>query len=276
MSASLRLHAARVLVAFSFLVMVPGTGATQTVADVQAELLVLNGQVQQLRDQLVQQGASGGLPVEAATAVERVNQMEDVLRRLTGRVEVLTNDLDRIVADASNRIGDIEFRLTELEGGDTSIIVTPGQLGGGVTLPRPRPRTSTGPVVQLAATEKSDFDAAKAAAAEGNYGQAVVMFDAFLVSYPGGPLSSEAQYYRSEALAADGDWSAAARSYLDAFSGNPQGELAPKALFGLAQSLASLGQVSEACLTYSEVMFRYPESNLAADVVTQRASLSCP
>ena len=34
---------------------------------------------------------------------------------------MLTNDVRRIVDDATNRVGDIEFRLTELEGGDTSV-----------------------------------------------------------------------------------------------------------------------------------------------------------
>jgi tol-pal system protein YbgF len=254
----------------------------QTVADIRAELGVLNGQVQQLRDQLVQSGAAGGLSTAPASALTRLDALEAELRRLTDRVEVLSNDLARILADASNQIGDIEFRLTELEGGDTSTLGTPELLGGGFTRPMPRPVgdavAGTGapaPSVELTVTEKSDFDAAIAAAESGDNARAVTMFDAFLATYPGSPFASEAQYRRGEALAAQGEWRPAARSFLDAFSGAPTDPIAPQALYRLAISLSELGQIEEACLTLTEVDMRYPGSSLAGDVAATRASLRC-
>ncbi|HMQ95379.1 MAG TPA: tol-pal system protein YbgF [Amaricoccus sp.] len=256
----------------------------QTVADVRAELGVLNGQVQQLRDQLVQSGAAGGLSTAPASALTRLDALEAELRRLTGRVEVLSNDLARILQDASNQIGDIEFRLTELEGGDTAVLGTPELLGGGFTRPMPRPSaggapgaaSGTAPLsVELTVTEESDFDAAVAAAESGDNAKAVTLFDGFLATYPGSPFASEAQYRRGEALAAQGDWRSAARSFLDAFSGAPTDPIAPQALYRLAISLSELGQIEEACLTLNEVDMRYPGSSLAGDVAAKRASLRC-
>jgi tol-pal system protein YbgF len=252
--------------------------AAQNLADVKAELTVLNGQIQQLRDELVRRGAAGGLPQDPATALTRLDQLEAELRRLTDRVDVLTNDVRRIVDDATNRVGDIEFRLTELEGGDTSARPEPEPLGGGVTGPRPRP---VAPAVvpqatgELAATEQSDFDAAVAAADSGDSAKAAELFGQFLANYPGGPLSTEAQYRRGEALASQGDWRGAARSFLDAFSGAPQGPHAPQALYQLAVSLGNLGQIEEACLTLTEVDNRYPGSAVAGDVAAQRQALRC-
>ena len=130
--------------------------------------------------------------------------------------------------------------------------------------------------VPLAATEKSDFDAAVAAADAGDNAKAAELFGTFLQTYPGGPLSTDAQYRRGEALAATGDWRAAARSYLDAFSGAPQGPQAPQALYRLAVSLGKLGQVDEACRTLNEVDNRYPGSAVAGDVASERQALSCP
>ncbi len=256
----------------------------QTVADIRAELGVLNGQVQQLRDQLVQSGAAGGLSTAPASALTRLDDLEAELRRLTDRVEVLSNDLARILQDASNQIGDIEFRLTELEGGDPVAPGTPELLGGGFTRPMPRPSiagaagagaNTAAPQVELTVTEKSDFDAAVAAAESGDNATAVTMFDAFLVTYPGSPFASEAQYRRGEALAAQGEWRSAARSFLDAFSGAPTDPIAPQALYRLAISLSELGQIEEACLTLTEVDMRYPGSSLAGDVAAKRASLRC-
>lgn len=249
----------------------------QTVADIRAELNVLNGQVQELRDQLVQRGGAGGLPREPASALTRLDQLEAELERLTGRVEVLTNDLSRILEDASNRVADIEFRLTELEGGDPSLLGEPEPLGGGFTRPQPRPRADAPAdgAAQFTVTEQSDFDAAVAAAEAGDNARAAELFDQFLATYPGGPLASEAQYRRGEALAAQGAWREAARSFLDAFSGAPQDPVAPRALYQLAVSLGELGRTDEACLTLTEVDIRYPASEVAGDVAAQRQVLGC-
>lgn len=250
----------------------------QNLADVKAELGLLDAQIEQLRNELVRSGPARGLPSDPATALTRLDQLQAELRRLTDRVDVLTNDVRRIVDDATNRVGDIEFRLTELEGGDVSTVAKPAPLGGGVTGPRPRPAPASGaatPATPLVATEKSDFDAAVAAADTGDNAKAAALFGTFLANYPGGPLQTEAQFRRGEALSATGDWRGAARSYLDTFSGAPQGPLAPRALYRLAIALGELGQVEEACLTLTEVETRYPGSEVAGDVASRRALLGC-
>lgn len=258
----------------------PAVSGAETVADLRAQLSALNGQVQQLRDELVQRGAAGGLPTEPASALVRLDQLESELRRITDRVDVLTNDLDRIVREASNRVGDIEFRLTELEGGDPAV-VQPGSaplLGGGLTRPMPRPRADAdaGSGAQLAVSERADFEAAVAAAEAGDNAEAARRFAAFLDTYPGGPLADDARMRRADALAAAGEYQPAARAYLDAFSGNPESPRAPEALKGLGTSLADLGQTAEACLTFTEVELRYPGTAAAAEAISQRASLACP
>lgn len=253
--------------------------AQTTIADVKAELGVLDGQIEQLRNELVRTGAARGLPGSPATALTRLDQLQAELKRLTDRVDVLTNDVRRVVDDASNRVGDIEFRVTELEGGDVSVKPPVATLGGGITGPKPRPAApqaapATG-ADELAVTEQSDFDAAVAAAKAGDNAKAAQLFATFLETYPGGPLSSEAQFRRGEALAATNDWRGAARSFLDAFSGAPQGPQAPQALYRLAVSLSRLGDTQNACLTLAEVDLRYPGSAVSADVAAERQTLRC-
>jgi tol-pal system protein YbgF len=255
-----------------------GAAQAQTVGDVRADLEVLNRQIQELRSALVQTGPGRGLPRDPATALTRLDQLEAELRRLTNRVDVLSNDLNRIVAEASNKAGEIEFRLTELEGGDTSLLGKPEPIGGGLTPPEPASPPAAAPPSgggQLAASEKADFDAAVAAAQAGDDARAAALFESFLQAYPGGPLSAEAQFRRGDALAATRDWRGAARSYLDAFSGAPEGPFAAPALFKLAGCLAELGQTEEACLTLSEVVSRYPGSESAADAPARRQALAC-
>ena len=256
----------------------PAAAADETVADVKAQLTVLNDQIGQLRDELVRRGAANGLPAAPASALTRLDQLEAELKRLTDRVDVLTNDIQRIVGDASNRVGDIEFRLTELEGGAPAPAPVPmPQLGGGLTGPKARPAAPEAPADAgtMAVAEQSDFDAAVVAAEGGDNAKAAALFGKFLETYPGGPLTTEAQYRRGEALAATGDWKGAARSYLDAFSGAPQGEPASQALLKLGVSLGKLGQASEACLTLGEVSNRYPGSEAAGQVAAEKQALGC-
>lgn len=279
----------------------------ENVADIQSELTRLNGQIGQLREELVKSGARGGLPVAPATALTRLDQLQAELQRLNNRYDVLANDIRRIVEDATNRVGDIEFRLTEIEGGDTAALGKPAALGGGLTDADPPPRrggaapasvppaaalpaspaspvspaspsapASPAPAPQLAMTEKGDFDAAVAAAAAGDNAKAAALFETFLATYPGGPLSGEAQFRRGEALAAVSDWRGAARSYLDAFSGAPEGPFAATALYKLGASLGKLGQTEEACLTLAEVDNRYPGSKVTTDVAAAKQALNCP
>ncbi len=283
----------------------PAATSGANVADIREELTLLNQQIQEIRNALVARGPAQGLPQGAASALQRLDQLERRLVQLTGRVDVLANDLDRVVRDASNRVDDIEFRLAELEGGDVSLLGGGEPLGGGLSerqaaappvippvsgitgqqggigsgigrfpAPGPSPRPGTaGP--QLAVGEKADFDAAKTAYEEGRHDEAVRLIDAFLVAYPVGPFSAEAQSMKAEALAANGDHRGAARAYLDTFSGAPDAPTAPKALHGLAVSLGQLGQTEEACLTLAEIDARYPGSAVASDVTESRNSLGC-
>jgi tol-pal system protein YbgF len=262
--------------ASAFAAALAGAASAQNVADVRADLEVLNRQIQELRAALVQSGSGSGLPGAPATPLTRLDQLEAELRRLTNRVDVLGNDLDRIIGEASNVANDIEFRLTELEGGDTSLIGAPEPLGGGLTPPAPAPAApETAGGGEAIAAERADFEAAMDAAKAGDNARAAGLFEAFLSIYPGGPLSAEAQYRRGVALSEVGDHRGAARSYLDAFSGAPQGPFAADALLRLAGSLGELGQTPQACLTLGEVEARYPGSEAAAQAPARRTALGC-
>ncbi len=255
----------------------------QTLADIRADLTALYGQVQELRTLFSTSGADTGVE-NAGPALQRLDLIETELRRQTEELERLENKVNLVIDDGTKRVGDLEFRLTELEGGDTSALGDTPQLGSegaAAVVASPLEVSPLEPVAgetpQLAATEQLDYDAAFADFQAGNFGPAAEKFAAFVATYPGGPLSGDALFYRAEALAATGDWSHAARSYLDSFSGAPSGPHAPVALFKLGVSLAELGQLEESCLTLNEVQARYPaaEARLLEDVLAKKTALGC-
>ncbi len=82
---------------------------------------------------------------------------------LTGKAEAIENRLNRVVTDGTNRIGDIEFRLTELAGGDLGAVPPTPPLGGeAAPVAQPRPGACPfGGGPELAVNEQAEFDRAR-------------------------------------------------------------------------------------------------------------------
>jgi len=251
----------------------------QTLADIRQELSVLWVEMQRLKRELVTTGGPQ-VNIQGTSIPDRVNSMEAELTRLISRTEELQNRIDRIVTDGTNRIGDLEFRLVELEGGDVSQLGETTTLGGieverrpAPPSPAPAPGGTGGP--ELAMSEQADFEQAKTALDRGEYERAADQLSTFTQTYPGSPLSGEAHFWRGEALTAVGDASAAARAYLDSFSGDPQGVMAPDALLQLGLTLDKLGQRQESCVMLGEVTARFPSSAASVEAQTARGSMGC-
>ena len=251
------------------------------------ELTVLNVEVQKLRRELSTTGGAS-VAVTGGSVLERVNAMESELQRLTSKTEELENRINRVVTDGTNRIGDLEFRLVELEGGDVGSLGQTSTLGGGEmpatmapATPVPAPadplaNTSTPTnTAELAVGEKTDFERAKAALADGDFRSAADQFATFNQTYPGGPLGPEADLRRGDALDGLGDTREAARAYLASFSADPAGPVAAEALYQLGSSLGALGQTQEACVTLGEVASRFPTSPFVAQAQSERSVLAC-
>ncbi len=253
-----------------------------TLADIRADLAALRAEIGALQDELSEGegGGAGGTARPAGPAtLERVDAIERELQRLTGLTEELQFRIEEIVRDGTNRIGDLEFRLCELEPGcDISALGETPLLGGDAApgAPDPDPAPDPGPDgPQLAVDEQADFDAARAAFDAGDWARAAALFADHVETYPGGPLSSEADFLRGAALGELGQTAQAARAYLDAFSRTPDGPRAPEALLRLGEALGTLGQTQDACITLGEVGVRFPGSDAAGAAEDARARLEC-
>lgn len=247
-----------------------------TLADIRQQLASLYADVTALRSELT---ASGQLSsgVAGNTPLERLNAIEAELVRLTSKAEELEFRINRITVDGTNRIGDLEFRLCEIEPGcDISLLGDTPSLGGvdsAAEVPAAADPTPAGP--ELTASEQQDYARAQEALAGGDFRGAADLFASFVAAYPGGPMTGEALFHRGEALEGLGQVSDAARAYLDSFSGDPDGPLAPDALLKLGTALAALGQGPDACVTLGEVISRFPAAPAAAQAQSERSRLGC-
>ncbi|WP_306152732.1 tol-pal system protein YbgF [Roseovarius sp. MMSF_3281] len=267
------------------LVTLPSLGAaqdrTETLADIRQELSVLYVEIQKLKRELNTTGGAGQLS-SGGSLLDRVNAIEGELQRLTSKTEELEFRVGRVAEDGANRIGDLEFRLCELEEGcdigalgeSTTLGGVEGATGDGAVLPDAGSGGDAGGP-QMAVAEQSDFDAAKAAMEAGSYEAAAEKFAAFRQTYPGGPLTGQAGLLQGESLEGAGQLTQAARVYLDLFSADPNGDVAPQALFRLGRSLGRLGKTEEACVTLAEVETRFPQSDAVLEAQSSMRNLGC-
>ena len=260
---------------------------TDTLADIRQELSVLFVEIQKLKQELSTTSGPTA-PETSGSVLDRVAAIEAELQRLTAQTEDLEHRVNRVVSDGTNRIGDLEFRLVELEGGDVSTLGETTTLGGDgsggtlttqpiAPLPVPGAGVEAGSEAggELAVAEQADFDAAAKALASGNPKQSAELFSRFNQTYPGSPLAAKAQYGLGQSLEQLGDTREAARAYLAAFTTNATGPIAPDALWRLGTSLGRLGQVEQACITLGEVGVRFPMSESVSGAQQEMAALGC-
>ncbi|MFN2307128.1 MAG: tol-pal system protein YbgF [Paracoccaceae bacterium] len=256
----------------------PAAAQDTTLADIRQQLAALYSDIQGLKTELsttgaLTQGAQGNTPLD------RLNNIESELQRLTSKTEELEFRVNRITVDGTNRIGDLEFRICEMEEScDISLLGDTPSLGGvdsAAQVPTADPAPDSDDEPSLAVGEQNDFTRAQEALADGDFRRAADVLTAFSQSYPGSPLGPEASFMRGEALEALGDTSEAARAYLESFGADAQGPFAARALTRLGASLGAIGQTADACITLAEVEVRFPGNPAVADAQAAMSDLGC-
>jgi tol-pal system protein YbgF len=249
------------------------TGASSA-DDLQYRLSVIDAELADIRARLGNapsaRSSSGGTGTDAGVML-RLDRMEAEIRQLTGKIEQMAFEQRNVADDAARRFGDIEFRLTELEGGDISAlapVVPLGSTGGGFVV-------ATGPAVSV--SERGDLDRAIEDVNQGRFDQGEDRLHGFLTTYPGSPLKGEALHWLGESQFVRGAFQNAARSYLNGYNTDRSSAFAPKNLFRLGVTLGRLGQVNEACLTLREVRNQFPTG--PADILNaadaESSTLNC-
>ena len=254
-----------------------GVAQDETLVDIRQQLSVLYADIERLKAELstsgtLSQGMTGNTPLD------RLNSIERQLQRLTSKTEELEYRVNRITTDGTNRIGDLEFRLCELEQScditQLGEVPTLGGIDNEATIPEAQVSNET-MEPSLAVGERADFDRAQETLAAGNFRGALEQLTAFAIAYPGSSLLPRASLIRGQALEALGEMPNAARAYLESFSGDPTGQVAPEALYKLGFALGSLGQTQDACLTLSEVAIRFPNSPVVSEAQSSMRNFGC-
>ncbi|WBU56842.1 tetratricopeptide repeat protein [Paracoccus sediminicola] len=266
-----------------------------TLADMQEDLRAVAADLQSLRAELIASGAQGFSAAGGDSAIDRMNALEARIAILTEQTELLSNRIRKVVADGSNRVGDIEFRLCELdENCDLGALMTRelgrqatgeallGQVPPPADLPSdistatlPPPEEPSGNGTPPTEEEAREIAAARAAIDEGAWAAASEQLDHLVQAHAGGPLTAEALFLLGVARQEGGATEQAAEAWLRAFSAEPDGAFAPRSLIALSRAVAQIGDASDACPYLGELTRRFPDAPEATDAATLEADAGC-
>jgi TolA-binding protein len=275
------------------------------------EIAELRHQVQVLQDQVANSGGSslgaaarpapsGGGGDLTAQMLVRVQQLEDQVRQLRGRVDELQNDMQQQSADLGKRMDDLKFEVENPAaaaaarkaaeaagaqtgappGGAPAAGLPQGTLGtmptgtmpaGGMPPAPPMP-----PLAQAPRTPEVALQQGNAALARRDYPTAEAAAREVLANRAS-PRAYDAEFLLAQAQFGQRQYSQAALSYDDAYNRSRNGPRAEDALLGLANSLTGLGDKTSACQALAKLHAEFPNMrpDLREPVAAARQRAAC-
>jgi TolA-binding protein len=243
-----------------------------------------------------QQSAPNDLLAQLLT---RVDQLEEQVRQLRGRIDETQNQLQQQNADLGKRIDDLAFQVNSQGSppqgpppqGTQPQNTQPPQLRGGQPGPQvlapPPPYQDKGPApIQLgqpansrpvaprspetalqegnAALGRRDYAAAEAAARE-------------VLANRTSPRAYDARLLLAKALYGERQYAQAAIAFDDSYNSSHKGTHAQDALVGLAGSLSAINEKKAACdtLTRLHTEFPQPRPEIASDAMATAQKTGC-
>lgn len=236
-----------------------------------------------------------GQPISPGLATrldERVDQVEDMVRQLTGKLEEVQFKNGQLAKQLERMQADMELRFKDLQAAGGAAAPAAGQQQGQLSMPgagsgdkltltppkgAEAPGGAPGPQTLGSMSEKdmkkamgaqatakaqdpqSVYDGAYAAAQAGDYATAESGFQAFLSKNPGHPLAGNAQYWLGDIAYSKKDFGTAAATFLDGYKKFPKHTKAPDMIYKAGSSFGQLGKKKEACTAFAILFADQPQ-----------------
>ena len=216
---------------------------------------------------------------------QRVEQLENDLRKATDRAEVLGAQLSdaRRVADEANERGKkletenatLLHRIENLEDASGGAV---SASGGSASLPLPSQSAGLGanaspapapaaPAVDLAALpqdEEGFFNSAHAMLLGGDFPGSQQAFTSYLAKFPKGAKAADAQYYLGESLLYQDNFADATSAYAKLIKSYPNSPNAATGMVKLARAMRGMGKNADSCKTLDMMSKQFPKASAVA------------
>lgn len=218
--------------------------------------------------------------------VMQVSQMDENVRSLNGRLDMIEHNLKSLEDKLNNINKDIDLRLNMLEGkgmttASSDLSVAPANaepakkfeaqvatsapasiLGGEIAKDEALPEVNTKSPDQI---YQEGLDAIKS----GDYDLSTARFTTFLTKYPEHSLASNAQYWLGESYYGKKDYTKAAVAFATGYEKYKDGNKGADNILKLGMSMQRLGKKDEACSAFTNLAKEFPK---ASDVLKDKAA----
>jgi TolA-binding protein len=216
-----------------------------------------------------QAGVPPGASDTVADLVVRVAALEETVRDQQGKIDDLTNQLQRTHDDLTKQIGDLEFKLGQ-GGAQNGLSAEPGQPAPAQPQAPPPPAATPKRTAELvlkegnAALARRDFASAATAARE-------------VLGSAHGPRLTDAQFLLARAEGGLGQYKEAAADFYKAYQRAPKSPTGQVALLGVANSLIAMNDARDACQALAKLSAEYPgaSAGVKAGAASARKRASC-
>lgn len=237
--------------------------------------------------------SSEPLPASVAGRLEvRMTKIEAELRQLTGRVEEVDHKISTVTGRLDKLVADIDFRLSELEGGRVTSQPAGDGFSGSADQTSGLPETASGPQT-LGTLTQDQIDAGASVQPftqevklpdgtpeeqyafafdllkRKEYDNAASAFGSFVETNKDHKLAGNAQYWLGETYYVRQDYERAAIAFAQGFKNYNSSPKAPDNMLKLGMSLAQIGQTDQACTAFRKLADSYPD---ASATIRQRAA----
>lgn len=196
----------------------------------------------------------------AAAYEDRISQLEQQQRQMTGKLEQLSYDIqqmkerldrqqsDNYAAPPANHASNYPYPQQQTAAPDN---------GGEIDRNAP-PHTLGQLASKGAGSADALYEDAFSDISGQKYDSAASKFQQFMTQYPTHPLASNAQYWLAETYFARGDYRQSAKLFAQGYQDYPQGTKAAASLLKLGMSLSRLGKKDDACLSFQQLKKEFP------------------
>ena len=282
------------------------------VAELQTQIDRLERDVRDLQMEVFRNG-NVGAPTGATLSTQRVDDIEESLRRLTGDMEELMFKLDQLSQRMDRMQNQMEFLernqnaqallmgpspdgipgelappdLPDEQQQDLALAPSEGVLGA---IPQNAPLPTQEAPLQndglppdslppfAGVDPEAEYNAAMGLLTQAQYARAEEAFRAFAVAHPDTDLGAQALYWTADiAYSVDRDYQGAARDFAELLRQYPDAPRAPEGMLKLGLSLLALGQREEGCVTLAALPRTYPNAtpSISERARTERGSAGC-
>ncbi|WP_198683757.1 tol-pal system protein YbgF [Peristeroidobacter agariperforans] len=186
---------------------------------------------------------------------QRIEAAQSETRVLRGQLDELQHQVTQSQTQQREMYGDVDRRLSALEGNPGAAASTVVPPAGGLPIPQGDDR----------ANYQAAFDLLK----DAKYPEAINAFKQYLTTFPNGPLADNAQYWLGEAHYVTKQYPDALRDFRTVIEKYPESRKIPDALLKIGYCNYELKNWTEARSALSQVVQRFGDTT-AARLASQR------